>query len=200
MYEKCIRCEKIGAACRGPEFMEMTSQELMAWCKERKSFIGWSNARLAEEANMAKGTVDGLLAGKHPDFKFESVRPLVKALVGGAWNDNPCPETPSDPALVLQVHDLEKDLSFAEKTIKHLEDSLRSWKQAIYAMMLLCGILAVSLVGYINMDMNNTNIGLFRENYISPAVLLPTLGILAAFVAVSMLIRWKVKSRNKTIK
>lgn len=206
MYLECVSCPKLGSSCDGPNFVAMSAQDLLEWCKMRKAKLGLSNAKLAELSGTPKGTIDRLLSGDHPDFKYETIRPMIKALVGGSFSGNPCPDSqpqvvPSpDPELVLQVHDLEKDLGFADKTISHLEDSIKSWKRTIYAMMALCGVLAVSLVGYINMDMNNTNIGLFRDDYVSPAALLPFLGIFAVCVAVILLIRHTVKSKKKNDK
>lgn len=200
MYLECVSCSKLGKACDGPNFVAMSAAELLEWCKLRKAHLGWSNAKLAEASNMPKGTIDRLFAGSHIDFRYETIRPMVMALAGGEFTGNPCPpvqvEPTPDPALVLQVHDLEKDLGYADKTIRNLEASLRSWKQAIYAMMILCAVLTVSLVGYITMDMNNTNIGLIREDYMSPVVLLPVLGIIAACVA-AVLMGYNLKNQKQ---
>lgn len=181
----------------------MTAHELLEWCKLRKTNLGLSNAKLAELSGTPKGTIDRLLSSDQPDFKYETIRPLIKVLVGGSFDGNPCPSpqqpevTAPDPALVLQVHDLEKDLSFADKTISRLEDSLKSWKQAIYAVMCLCAFLSISLVGYILMDMRNTDIGLFREDFTSPAALLPILGVVAAVVAIIAIIGRKFRDHKK---
>lgn len=199
MCFECLSCPKLGVSCNGANFIALSASDLLQWCRQRKEDLRWSNAKLADASNVPKGTIDRLFSGEGIDFKHETIRPLVKALIGGEW-DNPCPHSqPSaepDPALSLQVHDLQKDLEYANKTINRLELSVRSWKQAIYAMMILCGVMAVSLVAYLCMDMGNTNIGLFREDYISPAAIFPILGTLAFCMSIALIIKHKFKNKN----
>ena len=196
MYSKCVSCPKLGTICRGPKFGDMTAQQVLDWCRQRKAFLNWSNAKIAEKADMPKGTIDRLFAGEHIDFRYETIRPVLKALLGGGFSGELC-ATPADAPnmdLVLQVHDLEKDLSYADKTIKNLEGELRSWRKAIFSLVFLCGVMAASLIGYIRMDFANTDIGLVREDYMSPAVLFPILGVFAAIVAAALLIRYVLKT------
>ena len=90
MYFECVHCPKIGCLCDGPNFLALPSRDLLEWCKQRKALLKWSNAKLAEEAKMPKGTVDRLLSSDPVDFKFETIRPILKALIGGSWGSNPC--------------------------------------------------------------------------------------------------------------
>lgn len=89
--EQCISCPKIGASCDGPPFYEMSAAELLAWCKERKAWLHLTNGKLAEISNVPKGTIDRLFAGEHADCRYETIRLIAKALVGGEWSKNPCP-------------------------------------------------------------------------------------------------------------
>ncbi len=123
MYSECVTCPKLGVSCDGPNFVAMPAAELMAWCKARKAYLGLSNQKLAELANMSKGTVDGLLANAHADFRYESIRPMLKVLIGGDWNGVPCPDpTASERAAYEEkIHQLEKEMQWRDENIARLE-------------------------------------------------------------------------------
>lgn len=126
MYEECLNCAKLGASCDGPNFLAMSAAELHEWCKERKKTRKpeMSNAEIAQAANMPKGTVDRLMAGEHIDFRYESIRPLVKALVGGKWDGNPCsaPSGGERAELHEKIRQLEAAIQWRDDKIKHFTD------------------------------------------------------------------------------
>ncbi len=119
MYSECIKCPKIGISCDGPNFFAMSTPELLAWCKARKAELRVSNARLAELSGMPKGTIDRLFAGEHVDFRYETIRPLLKALTGGAWSGNPCATPQEDDALRKRIQELEAELARREEAAQH---------------------------------------------------------------------------------
>lgn len=122
MYEECLECLKIGKACDGPNFFAMSTPELLAWCKARKAALHLSNARLAELSDMPKGTIDRLFAGEHVDFRYETIRPLLKALTGGEWKGLPCAEPPADNDLQKKVQELEAEIRWRDDKIQHYAD------------------------------------------------------------------------------
>lgn len=128
MYSECLKCEKIGVSCDGPNFVAMSTQELLTWCKARKEQLRLSNARLAELTGGAlpKGTIDRLFAGEHTDVRFETIRPMLKALTGGTWSGNPCAAQQEDEALRRKVQELEKELRQRDESIAHLKDNYTS--------------------------------------------------------------------------
>lgn len=202
MQKKCLECTHPGKDCI-PHLLALHGPDLIAWCKDRKKKLDLSNAELAARSNVPKGTIDRLFSSDTIDFRFSTIQPVICVLTGCAPADLDCvePQPPvvqsPDTELLLQVHDLQKDLTYAEKTISRLEESIRSWKQAIYGMMVLCAVLVVPLVGYLRMDANNTDIGYIRDGYTSPGVLLPIVGIVAAGVAAFMLIKYKIKNHKE---
>ena len=119
MYKECIYCPKLGTSCPGPKFFEMTAHDLIAWIKERKAHLKMSNARIAELANMSKGTVDSLLTESRTDFRYETIRPILKVLVGGEWVGGPCPDpTSSERAQMLEkVRTLEMSVQWRDEKI-----------------------------------------------------------------------------------
>lgn len=123
MYSECLDCPKIGKSCDGPNFFAMSTPELLAWCKARKANLHISNARLSELSGMPKGTIDRLFAGEHTDFRYETIRPLLKALTGGAWSGNPCAAPQADGDLQRKVQELEAEIRWRDDKIQHLTDN-----------------------------------------------------------------------------
>lgn len=118
MYSECIKCQKIGISCDGPNFFAMDASELHAWCKERKKEIKASNAQLAEMSGMPKGTIDRFFAGEHIDFRYETIRPLLKALTGGAWSGNPCAAPEEEEALQKKIQELEAEIAKRDESLQ----------------------------------------------------------------------------------
>jgi len=118
MYTECLTCPKIGKTCDGPNFFAMSTPELLAWCKARKKEIKASNAQLAEMSGMPKGTIDRLFAGEHVDFRYETIRPLLKALTGGTWSGNPCAAPEEDEVLQKKIQELEAEITKRDESIQ----------------------------------------------------------------------------------
>lgn len=94
MYSECLTCPKLGISCDGPNFAVMPADELLKWCRKRKENLRLSNAQLAEMSGVPKGTIDRLLSSTAGAFNFETIRPLLRALIGGNFNGNPCGDPP----------------------------------------------------------------------------------------------------------
>ena len=133
MYKECLSCPKLGVSCDGANFIAMTAHELLEWCKLRKQRLGLSNARLAEMSNIPKGTIDRVFAADTTDCKYETIRPIVKALVGD-WTQNPCPSSETakqDEHLHAELDRLQAENERLRQHIldtetRHAEDSART--------------------------------------------------------------------------
>lgn len=128
MYSECVRCQKLGKECDGPNFVAMPPQELIAWCKERKKHMGLTNAKLAELSGLPQGTVDSLLANSHADFKVGTIQQLLRVLVGGKWLGDPCADPTGTAGAELQekIRALELEIKHKDETIKDHEDQIKS--------------------------------------------------------------------------
>lgn len=118
MYSQCVKCPKIGISCDGPNFFALQTPELLAWCKERKKELHLSNAQLADMSGMPKGTIDRLFAGDHVDFRYETIRPLLKALTGGSWSGIPCASVHEEESLQKKIQELEAELDRRDESIQ----------------------------------------------------------------------------------
>ena len=117
MYEKCLTCQKIGISCDGPNFMAMGTDELVDWCiARRKQIPGMTYDKIQEATGLSKGTISGFFNKTHGDFRIETIRPILKVLVGGAWSDSPC----DDPAEHERAQ-YEAEIRRRDETIERLE-------------------------------------------------------------------------------
>lgn len=189
MYKECINCPKLGDSCDGPNFMGMTAAQLLAWCKERKNYLHLTNAKLAELSGMAKGTIDRLLAGEQADFRYESIRPMIKTLVGGRFEGNPCPDPDAhtdeqkiesqqeiimrleaeNARLLLQLEYMEeqhhKDAAEAKedhkRAVDFLKDQLKYKRIAIITLGIFLAICVAVIVAALIIDRLNADVGFF---------------------------------------
>lgn len=126
MHSECVNCPKLGISCI-PNFAAMTVAELVNWCKLRKTYLGLSNTRIAELANMSKGTVDGLFASSHSDFRYETIRPVLKVLVGGDWSGDACPEPTADERAKYEalIHEQQEKMKALEDAVQWRDDKIQ---------------------------------------------------------------------------
>lgn len=112
MYKKCATCPKLGISCNEFDLLSMSTDEMREWCRWRLVWLGWPRVRLVEEAKTPKSTIDRFFSNEPCDFKFETFRPIVKALIGGEKVEHPCPmcDIESDTEKLQQ----EKELLQAE--------------------------------------------------------------------------------------
>lgn len=181
MYLECISCPKMGISCDGPNFVAMSATELLEWCKSRKAHMGLSNGRLSELSGMPKGTIDRLFAGQHVDFRYETIRPLIKALTGGQWSGSPCPDPHDNDMealkekaerlarnnMLLQEHidrdnaQHQKQLEFLREQIKHEQANGDGYKKTVFGLSVTVGIVILLIIAALIIDRVNPEIGFF---------------------------------------
>ncbi len=64
-----------------PNIMSLNPQDLVAWCKMRKKSLELSNQKLSEQSGVPVGTIDRIMSGNYPEFKYSSIQPLIKVLL-----------------------------------------------------------------------------------------------------------------------
>jgi hypothetical protein len=106
----------------------MSAAGLLEWCKERKKFLKISNEKLSELSGIPKGTIDRLFSSEHLDFKFETIRPIIKVLAGGEWIEAPCPEEP-DCFADEKIAKLEERATKLEEENQGLKERLAEEKE-----------------------------------------------------------------------
>lgn len=89
-YNTCINCIHIGKHCDGPNFLAMSIERWCEWCKLRKQYLKFTNAYIAEQAEVAEVTIDRIMAGHAKDLRFTTIQAVTRVLVNGSWGQNPC--------------------------------------------------------------------------------------------------------------
>ena len=65
-----------------PDILSLNSKDLIDWCNTRKKQMHLSNAKLANMSNVPEGTIDRILTGKNLEFRYSTIQPIVKVLIG----------------------------------------------------------------------------------------------------------------------
>lgn len=100
-YNQCLNCRYIGKHCDGPNFLAMSMPRICEWCRLRKEYLHaqnpkWTNAYVAELAQISKISVDRFLSGAVDDIKLSTIAKIVRVLVTkaevtvGSWGKYPC--------------------------------------------------------------------------------------------------------------
>lgn len=90
MFEKCIKCTRIGKSCV-PNLMLLPFPDLIRWCNKRQNHLGWTNKKLAETSKVPEGTIGRIKAGED-DCKYSTIRSILIALIGGTTDEFACTE------------------------------------------------------------------------------------------------------------
>lgn len=91
MFEKCIKCTRIGESCV-PNLMLLSFSDLMQWCIKRQKHLGWTNQTLADKSKVPVGTINRIKAGEYLDCKYSTIKNILIALIGGTTDEFACTE------------------------------------------------------------------------------------------------------------
>ena len=119
MFEKCIKCERLGQDCV-PNLMILSFSDLMSWCNKRQKDLGWTNQVLADRSTVPIGTINRIKAGDYDDCKYSTIRNLLVALVGGISTEFPCKEKLERELMMLEDYNHHREKS-AELVLENQE-------------------------------------------------------------------------------
>ncbi len=108
MFEKCIKCNRMGESCV-PNLMLLPFSDLMQWCTKRQKHLGWSNQTLADNSKVPVGTINRIKAGEYLDCKYSTIKNILIALIGGTTDEFACTEQVENE--LRQIEQLEKQAS-----------------------------------------------------------------------------------------
>ena len=124
MFEKCLKCNRIGESCV-PNLMLLPFSDLMQWCAKRQKHLEWSNQTLADKSKVPVGTINRIKSGEE-DCKYSTIRSILIALIGGTTDEFACTEQVEKE--LRQMEELEKQaakLSAVESENTMLKERLR---------------------------------------------------------------------------
>ena len=91
MFEKCIKCNRMGESCV-PNLMLLPFSELLQWAAKRQKHLEWTNHTLAEKSKVPIGTINRIKAGDYLDCKYSTIKNILIALIGGTTDEFHCTE------------------------------------------------------------------------------------------------------------
>ena len=119
MFEKCIKCNRIGDSCV-PNLMLLPFSELIQWWDKRQKHIGWTNKTLEEKSKIPIGTITRIKGGDYMDCKYSTIRSILIALIGGTTDEFPCTDLVAKE--LQQMEQLEKQA--AKLTVVEAENEM----------------------------------------------------------------------------
>ena len=172
---KCVTCDRLGSTCGGPDFYMLSPSELTEWCKARKKYLGISNAKVAELSGVPRGTVDSFFASARPDFRYDTVRNILNALIGGPYDGDPC-RMANDTASMARLKDeneslkgskdqaqqkYDADTDFLKKQLEHEQIRVKGLRRAVIALAILFGLTLVLIIFGLIVDRLDESVGFF---------------------------------------
>ncbi len=102
MFDKCIKCERLGESCV-PNLMLLPFSELIQWAGKRQKHLGWTDQVLADKSKVPIGTINRIKAGKYMDCKYSTIKYLLITLIGGTTDEFSCTEQVAKELEQLEV-------------------------------------------------------------------------------------------------
>lgn len=116
-YNACLDCANLGKTCDGPNFLAMTIERWVEWCKLRKIYLHMTAQNLSDASGVSLPTIERIFSGRTKDPALSTVQLITKALVNGSWGMYPCADPNGEAAeLAVQCRQLQKDLD--DMTVK----------------------------------------------------------------------------------
>ncbi len=131
MFEKCIKCNRLGDSCV-PNLMLLPFSELLQWWDKRQKHLGWTNKTLEEKSKVPLGTINRIKGGDYMDCKYSTIRSILIALIGGTTDEFPCTDLVAKE--LQQMEQLEKQaakLSIVEAENEKLKERLQNVDQLL---------------------------------------------------------------------
>ncbi len=124
MFEKCIKCNRIGESCV-PNLMLLPFADLMQWCSQRQKYLGWTNQGLADRSKVPLGTISRIKAGDYMDCKYSTIKSILITLIGGTTDEFACTEQVENELRHLEkLEQQAAKLSLVETENEKLKDIL----------------------------------------------------------------------------
>ena len=126
MFEKCIKCNRMGESCV-PNLMLLPFSNLIQWIDKRQQHLEWSNQTLADKSNVPVGTIKRRKAGEYMDCKYSTIKSILIALIGGTTDEFACTEqVEKELQHIEQLQRQTEKLSAVEKENAELKAKLNT--------------------------------------------------------------------------
>lgn len=119
MFDKCIKCSRLGESCV-PNLLLLPFPELLEWCDKRQKYLGWTNQKLADNTKkIPVGTINRIKS-REEDCKFSTMQSMLITLIGGTTDEFSCTEQVEKE--LQQMEKLERQAAKMSAVEKENED------------------------------------------------------------------------------
>ncbi len=126
-YNTCIDCEFLGKKCDGPNFLAMTKDQRVEWCRLRKNLMQrndpkWTNQYISDITGLSKASVDRFFRAEVDDIRVSTLSMMMNVLINGdkdGWKQSPCAMTSLNP-------NADEELQKRCKALEDMNDRLKS--------------------------------------------------------------------------
>ena len=129
MFDKCIKCPRLGESCV-PNLMLLPFSELLQWWDKRQKYLGWTNQRLADNTKKIPVSTINRVKTSEEDCKFSTMQSILITLIGGTTDEFACTEQVEKE--LQQMEHLEQQaarLSSMEKENEELRKRLEEYRE-----------------------------------------------------------------------
>lgn len=175
MYEKCIKCERLGKDCI-PNLYIMDVLDIREWTRKLKEEKGWTNAHLAEVSGIPKGTIDSCFSkknGKNADVNYSTFSAILCALLECDHIEMLCRDSEAECCHIfneneeLRKENAELKERYAsiredyENRIAYFKENIKYKRHIIAILIIISCILCTFILLGIAVDWNYSDIGFF---------------------------------------
>lgn len=100
--------------------VNLKPDELIDWINSRKKKLSLSNAKLSMLTNVPEGTLDRILTGKNPEFRYSTIQPVVALLIDEADLNSNTIKIPNE-RLLEEIDFLKTSNETKDEIIKELQ-------------------------------------------------------------------------------
>lgn len=125
-------------------YLNLDPVNIVRWCNDLKKQLGYSNARISELSGVPIGTVDRIMAGRYPEFKYSSIQPIISVLIEGISSSDIITDFPKEDykhtleiknmeitALKEKVSTLLEERNFLKNALADKEDDIEYLKKVV---------------------------------------------------------------------
>lgn len=129
MFEKCIKCDRLGESCV-PNLMLLSFSDLIQWCIKRQKHLEWTNQTLSDNSSVPVGTINRIKVGDYLDCKYSTIRNLLIALIGGTTDEFSCTEQVERDLKQLEEFERQVEkMAAVQKENKELKNRLHKMEE-----------------------------------------------------------------------
>ena len=140
LFDKCIKCERLGQECM-PNLMQLSFSDLLKWWEKRQKYLEWSNQKLADNSTIPLATINRIKSGDHEDCRYYTIKKILVALIGGIADEFHCKEKFEQELQRIETlekqaakaAELEKENAALKERLAHIDEVHRNDARAIRA-------------------------------------------------------------------